>query len=261
METLIQWLHYLLPLSLVAGAATYLVYKYSGVTPTSNSRPRLFNDVAKVKVILDPALNSYSLYLIAKCDTTASCQFEAARRMQKKNMASTISIVILSLYAILFSLLPSLSQVEQIKGYEKVLGMLSIFMSVSIIAFSLYEMLKRYDLRSVLFLKSARRLQELRDEVLLLHLGETQEPLKYAGIEREYHRILADTDDNHSRLDYDVVRVGEKEIVGIQAAEVTLLRLANVWIAPLLALMAPLIIGALYLFVIESPSVFSHLTP
>jgi hypothetical protein len=242
----------------VAAIVIYYFYKkfIDGVAPTENERLRLYKDVAKSKSLADQSIHTYSLYLITKCDTTASCQFEAARRMQKKNMASTLAIIILSLYAILFSLMPTFDKIPKVQANKDLLGMIAIFMSVFIIAFSLYEILKRYDLRSVLFLKSARALQELRDEVLNIHLAGDASLDKYVKVEREYHKILNANDDNHSHLDYDVVRVGKREVVGLRALEVTTLRLLNIWIVPALAFLAPLIIAYLYVYVTASLSIF-----
>jgi hypothetical protein len=244
----LQWTYIVVLVVLLAGIAWFIYKKYfDGSAPTLIERPRIFQDVAKIKTIHQPELNAYSLYLIVKCDTTAKCQFEAARRMQKKNMASTVSIVVLSLYAMLFSLMPTFDKIQKIQDNKDILAMMSIFMSASIIAFSLYEMLKRYDLRSVLFLKSARRLSELRDRALEVHLRVSQELSDYVEIENAYHKILNDNDDNHAKLDYDTVRVQLRELVGHKAAEATLLRLANIWLVPILAVLAPLIIGLLYL--------------
>jgi SMODS and SLOG-associating 2TM effector domain family 5 len=243
----------------VCGAVGWYLYsKYiAGAPAAATARPRIYQDVAKSKTIQDASVNAYSLYLIVKCDTMANCQFEAARRMQKKNMASTVSIVMLSLYAILFSLMPTFDKVPKIQENKDILSMISIFMSVFIIAFSLYEMLKRYDLRSALFLKSARRLSELRDEVLSIHLGVSPDLPQYTEIEKTYHKILNDNDDNHSRLDYDVVRVGKRELVGVRAVEVNFYRLMNVWMVPFLALLAPILIFYLYNFVSEMMVMFS----
>lgn len=244
---------------LSTSAICWFIYKkfFENAVATTRKRPHLFDDVAKKTSVADATINEYSLYLIAKCDTTAACQFEAARRMQKKNMASTISIVILSMYAILFSLMPSFDKIPRVQQSKDMLGMISIFMSVFIIAFSLYEMLKRYDLRSALFLKSARTLQELRDQVLALHLARSEDLSKFVEIDKHYHKTLKDHDDNHSHLDYDIVRVQKRELVGLRAVEVTMLRLLNVWMVPLLALLAPLIIAWLYVYVTNSLAIFS----
>jgi SMODS and SLOG-associating 2TM effector domain family 5 len=242
---------------LALGFAALRFRQIRSAQPATTQRPRLYKDVALAKTLVDPAIEQYALYLISKCDTTASCQFEASRRMQKKNMTSTLSIVILSMYAILFSLMPTFDRLKLIQANKDTLSMISIFMSVFIIAFSLYEILKRYDLRSILFLKTARELQVLRDRTLGLKLAGDCDLKKYVEIENSYHEVLNSNDENHSRLDYETFRVGRGEIVGLKALEIQILRIATVWLVPFLALLAPLIIAYLYVYVVGSLTIFN----
>jgi SMODS and SLOG-associating 2TM effector domain family 5 len=218
------------------------------------SPPPILNIVPRKKVSWihvenpDDAVEGF----LHKMRLTAGARFEAARRHKKRFRTSNVSIIILSLYAMIASLVPTFIRLDNIM--DQILSMLSLSMSVLVIAFTLLENAKRHDLRSELFLKCAQQILALHDR---LKLSQIYNPKKKTDKDLRntlevYHKIIGEFPDNHSDLDLRIFLA--KKGAGNTTLAKTLF-VINIWIMPVLALLSPL---ALYCMIYCAKILYRH---
>lgn len=183
--------------------------------------------------------------LVKRFNATSGIRFETARRHKKKHRTSTLSIILLSFYAIFFSML-STFKVGASDVYRDLLGLLSIFMSSFIVALTVYENSKRYDARSELFLRCANSIQELRDRAVILLRMKCLKWEEIQELELEYHRVIDAYTDNHSHLDQDERASLNNRMPAEKANWHRFLYFGNVWTLPLLSLISPVFVFVLY---------------
>lgn len=147
----------------------------------------------------DSPIKRYGVEFIKKMHTTSGARFEAARRLKKKNRISTLSILVLTFYAMLFSMISTFDKSHVFRS--DVLSLLSLFMSSFVAAFSVYESSKRYDVRSENFLRSARLMQGIRDSVSSDYNSGILTFEKCKDYEEQYFRVLEGHSDNHAHID------------------------------------------------------------
>lgn len=194
-------------------------------------------------------------FLVRRLSFTSGARFETARRHKKKNRTSIISIIILSMYAIFFSMMASYSAIGQ--QTKELLSMFSIFMSSFILAFALYEDSKRYDARSETFLRCATELQVLRDQAATRLSAGNVDLGFIEQMEARYHAILSGYTDNHSVLDYGAHQISLGKVVGPRLVTFKLLYLVNIWLMPIIAATAPIMLYGMYKIV----GVYARLGP
>lgn len=190
-------------------------------------------------------LQKEALELANRVRTTAGARFEAARRHSKKLRTSNISIVILSSYAILFSMAAAFIEFKD-DYIIQTLNMLSIFMSALIISFSLFEGTKRHDLKAEMFLKCSQNLHELMNDIYL-YAKNTQISLnKIAGYQKDYNKIISNYSNNHADLDLyrfwsktNSKKFKNKPVLKII---IKIKYYLNIWFLPILAALSPLLL-------------------
>lgn len=197
----------------------------------------------------DPQLGEHAIRLIEKMHLTQGARFEASRRHKKKNRISLVSIITLSLYAILFSLITTFDKVVP-NEKKDVLAMLSIFMSSFILAFSVYEALKRYDARSEAFLVSARSISTLRDNLTALYMSTKLTWVDIKEIEHDYQAILATHADNHADPDYEIFRGKIGKLNPRKRRMVFATRLIATWWLLVFSIVSPAIVLMPYLTIV-----------
>jgi hypothetical protein len=183
-------------------------------------------------------------FVIRRLSFTCGARFETARRHKKKNRTSMISIIVLSMYAIFFSMSATLNTFQA--SSKELLSMYSIFMASFILAFSLYETSKRYDARSESFLRCANEIQKLRDEGATLLTCGNVEITHVETLEADYHQLLLEYTDNHSLLDYTAHLASVGKIVGPRLILVKCLYFLNIWFMPMLAIASPFILFLMF---------------
>jgi SMODS and SLOG-associating 2TM effector domain family 5 len=183
-------------------------------------------------------------FVIRRLSLTCGARFETARRHKKKNRTSLISIIVLSMYAIFFSMTATLNVV--IPAAKELLSMYSIFMASFILAFSVYEASKRYDARSESFLRCANEIQKLRDEAATRMMCADIQIGDIEKLETKYHKLLLEYTDNHSLLDYLAHMASIGKIVGPRLIWVRILYLVNIWFMPFLAVASPFILFLMF---------------
>lgn len=180
--------------------------------------------------------------LIYRFYLTSGTRFETARRHKKKHRTSNIAIIILSFYAILFSMITTFTKTAD--ESKELLSLLSVFMSSFVVAVAIYESSKRYDVRSELFLRCASEVQALRDRAVVMLLSEEASWQNLSEMEAEYQRILTIYNDNHSNLDFNEFRLNigkfseNNWIKVFHRARYTL----DIWMFPLMAAVSPFVI-------------------
>jgi hypothetical protein len=187
-------------------------------------------------------------FVIRRLSLTCGARYETARRHKKKNRTSLISIIILSMYAIFFSMTATLANVPV--ASKEILSMYSIFMASFIVAFSVYEASKRYDSRSETFLRCANAIQKIRDQATTLMTCGHVDLASINKVEEDYHQILFTYTDNHSFLDYAAHLASVGKIVGPRLLLNRTLYLLNIWLMPLIALASPFILFLMFKIVL-----------
>lgn len=178
--------------------------------------------------------------VVRRLSFTCGARYETSRRHKKRNRTSIVSIIILSMYAIFFSMAATLSAIPP--ASKEILSMFSIFMASFILAFSVYEASKRYDARSESFLRCATAIQKLRDEAATILFARAVQEKDIRKVEEAYHKILAEYTDNHALLDYTAHLVSVSKVVGPRAILFRCLYLVNIWIMPTIAVLSPVIL-------------------
>lgn len=219
-------------------------------------RPRhsvSLDEIEKVISDSDDLTKRRMAFVIRRLSLTCGARFETARRHKKRNRTSLVSIIILSMYAIFFSMSATLGFVPP--ASKELFSMFSIFMASFILAFSVYESSKRYDARSENFLRCATAIQKLRDDAVTEMICTKIDAKKIQKLEHDYHRVIFEYADNHSFLDYYAHLASVGKVIGPRWALFKLLYLLNIWIMPLIAVLSPL---ALYLM-FKIVTAYTHL--
>ncbi len=189
--------------------------------------------------------------IVRDLEMTAGARFEASRRHKKKNRTSVLSTLVLSLYAMMFSMITTMTPLNQ--SQKELLSMASIFMSSLIIGFTFYESSKRHDARSEAFLRCASSIIRLRDEALTTLMIGTSTEIQVTDLEHKYHMIMGDfSTDSHAVLDYRAHQVSAGNITGLSSYYYVGLNLLNIWWVPIVAIFSPAAIYYTYIFVRHS---------
>lgn len=146
--------------------------------------------------------DKHGIALVRQMHFTQGSRYEAARRLNKKNSISIVSILVVTFYAMLFSVISSLDKATEESAHQ-LLSLLSLFMSAAIAAFSIYEGSKRYEVRAENFVRSARDIAALRDRLVNDYLSKSLSWERLRETDREYTALLQRDTDNHAHLDYD----------------------------------------------------------
>ncbi|MGI9481538.1 MAG: SLATT domain-containing protein [Hyphomicrobiales bacterium] len=133
---------------------------------------------------------------------TKGSRFEAARRYKKRAHYTNLSIMVLSLYVMIFTLIPVFVPFKLDTGSSAFLFISTVTMSAAIIGFSLFESGKRHDLRAELLLKSARQISDLHWETRVYAAEGKISAEKVWEYIKNYSKILADFEDNHAHMDF-----------------------------------------------------------
>lgn len=202
------------------------------------------DEIEKILGISTDPVQRRMAFVIRRLSFTCGARFETARRHKKKNRTSMISIIVLSMYAIFFSMSATLSTFQATS--KELLSMYSIFMASFILAFSLYEASKRYDARSDSFLRCANEIQKLRDDGATILTCGAVTLGDVAKLEDDYHQLLLEYTDNHSLLDYTAHLASVGKMVGPRLLLVKFLYFINIWFMPILAVASPFILFLMF---------------
>lgn len=123
---------------------------------------------------------------------TKGSRFNAYRRLERKQNASIFSISILSLYVLIFAVLPVGLLPESINNLKDTI---SVIASVFILVLSLLEARKSYEVKSERLHNNAIALNELYSRWKLSKETEKKEIIK------EYHDLIKHCPENHAPYD------------------------------------------------------------
>ncbi|WP_146144740.1 SLATT domain-containing protein [Phreatobacter cathodiphilus] len=138
---------------------------------------------------------------------TAGAQFEAGRRHKSASRTSNLSIVILSTWVFSASVVLLVFDATLNPTAKSALVSMSMIFSFFVVAFSLLEASKRHEVRSELFLQSARAIGEICKslEINILLNKVTAENIDKFNV--DYHRALTRIHDNHAEMDFQIHRM------------------------------------------------------
>ncbi len=133
---------------------------------------------------------------------TECARFEAYRRMKRRKLSSTVSLVILSLSIIVFNILQLCEQYEK---YNEAITAVTIMLSVLVLALSLLVSYVNYSEKEHKYYECGLKLSRLCDKIDLVLSDSTHSNLNnmyLAGLKAEYQSILAECGVNHISIDY-----------------------------------------------------------
>ncbi|MGB3407905.1 MAG: SLATT domain-containing protein [Jannaschia sp.] len=193
-------------------------------------------------------VHTYASNLLYKMFLTKGARYQAARRHQRRSVASIWSVIALSMYVFTTSVVIALYDLNSYGDFQQKLTIANVVMSAFIIAFSVLEHGKKHDLKSDAFLRCAQGIQELRDRLEL----EVFEGVDVDTVRRyveDYNEIVHDFADNHSETDYRTFRIN----IGKHSGQFLYISLQSIkywvdcWLMMLAAMVVPpLAIGALF---------------
>lgn len=154
----------------------------------------------------DPVEEGYKI-LLHKMAMTKGARYQAARRHGKRSNASIWSIIFLSMYVFVVTVVVALDGHNIPVLLTDLMNILVISMSAFIIAFSALEHGKKHDLKAEQFLRNAQGIAKIHDSMKIdLELGRcTADNLVQCT--DEYAALVHDFPDNHSEADYRTFRV------------------------------------------------------
>ncbi|WP_280176958.1 SLATT domain-containing protein [Roseibium aquae] len=152
-------------------------------------------------------LDGYVDTLLYRMHLTKGARYQAARRHQRRAIASIWSIIALSMYVFTASTVLAIYDLSAFGSLEQHLIIANMVMSAFIIAFSVLEQGKKHDLKAELFLRCAQGIQRLRDELEFDRRinGLSQDDV--AAAVKSYNDLVHDFSDNHSETDYRTFRI------------------------------------------------------
>lgn len=196
-------------------------------------------------VTFEKDLLKSSANIVRRIDTTAAARFEAAKRHEKKHRLSSVSTIIFSGYAILFSMAAT-SIPPEYQNYSDLATTVSIFMSALIISFTLFESTKRHDVRSELYYKCGINLREISDNFRHAVESKNANWESMSSVLKEYHKQLANYTYNHSNIDYKMAMIRNERLElngnGLKMAWIYVVYYTHVWWLVAYALLSPFIL-------------------
>ena len=156
--------------------------------------------------VSDASLNEYVEKLLYKMYLTKGARYQAARRHQRRAIASIWSVIFLSMYVFSTTTILTILDFSTFPDVRENLTIASVVMSAFIIAFSVLEHGKRHDAKAEAFLRCGQRLHELRDK-LELNTFEELDVDAVRGYVEDYNEIINDFTGNHSETDFRSFRV------------------------------------------------------
>lgn len=187
------------------------------------------------------SLTAYTKSLLYRMYLTKGARYQAARRHQRRSMASLWSVISLSMYVFTASAVGAVYDLPSDSPLGRMLSIFNIVMSSFIIAFAVLEQSKKHDLKADLFLRCAQGIQELWDCVDFdMKNGELIAASVKSQVEK-YNTIVHDFSDNHSENDYRSFRVniGKHHHQPFYSFYTNLKYWLDCWIIMLLAVIIP----------------------
>lgn len=218
-----------------------------------------FTEFNRFKVYPDPILNAFGANLVKRLHFTMGAHYEAAKRLSKKARISVLSILVLTFYAMFFSMISTIDKVADEESKD-LLSLLSLFMSSFIAAFSVYESAKRYDVRAELFLRSARLIQGVRDRFAGAFLSQKATWDLREEFEKEYQRILETYPDNHANIDFLLFRMNANSNETTNMIKLYIMYYFSVYWILVLSISTPALVYVLYYVVVRyTPAIIPFL--
>ncbi|MDF1794166.1 MAG: SLATT domain-containing protein [Thalassobaculaceae bacterium] len=203
--------------------------------------------------------------LLKKIGITKGARFQSSVLHRTRNRTSTLSVIILSMYVILFSSAPFFLGNEIEDNVVRSLNLITIVMSAFVVVFTLYENSKRHELRAENFLKCAQNLSDLYDKVLVEKLSDKGDWELINAKYYEYNKIMISFPDNHSELELQIHFSNTKKVPPsltmnyarskFNKIKISLAKFVHNWSMPIIALSSPFVI---YVFVLTVYWIYLH---
>lgn len=143
---------------------------------------------------------------------TAASRFEASRRMQRCQNASTVCVAMLSLEIIVINLLVF---IHSLHFREDVITVTTVCLSAFALALSLIISQFKYDTKAIEYHRCGVELANLEKRIMIyISSGKPESYKVMKRYNRQYDSIIKNSNLNHSTIDYDWAMIRSKKSKG-----------------------------------------------
>lgn len=186
-----------------------------------------------------PTPTEYAQSLSTRIWTTRGARFEAQRRLEAMDNWSTFTIVLLSVFIAGIGYWSTADGLDHDPHRRLLLGFASGILSIFVLAVSLLENAKKYQLKAHQLHENAVQLEKIEAEVMALLASSTPSPTLSDAAQELFLKYITELDScpvNHDAIDYDTFRASKRRDFGIGPA--TAVRMSFVgWLYPRLGFM------------------------
>lgn len=159
---------------------------------------------------------------------TKGARFNAHRRLSELHEWSVRAVALLSVYVIILTLAVGTSAFGMTQGEQARASFLATALSILILALSLLESSRNYQLRAHQLHECGRQLVALENKIELLRGSAPSATAPNEELQRlsdEYNAILSSCPENHTPLDDSLFRASHRAAFGINTVNAIRLRL------------------------------------
>jgi hypothetical protein len=141
--------------------------------------------------------------LVRTMQMVKAARFNAAERLERKQLVSVVALSVVSLYFVGLSVWQALYATSLSEPTNRLITLVSIMSSICTMVLALIEAMNDYKIRSHHMHACALAVNDLLQE---LRLNDTRDPAVVQDIRRRYNEIVRGCPYNHARIDYLMAR-------------------------------------------------------
>jgi len=150
-----------------------------------------------------PAAASPADQLVRTMHTVKAARFNAAERLERKQLVSVVALSVVSLYFVGLSVWQAVYAAALNDADNRLITLVSIMSSVATMVLALIEAMNDYKIKAHHMHTCALAVNDLLQE---LRLADTRDPAVVQDIRRRYNEIVRGCPYNHARIDYLMTR-------------------------------------------------------
>jgi conflict system pore-forming effector with SLATT domain len=150
-----------------------------------------------------PASSSPADQLVRTMHMVKAARFNAAERMERKQLVSVVALSVVSLYFVGLSVWQAVYAAHLSEPTNRLITLVSIMSSICTMVLALIEAMNDYKIKAHHMHTCALAVNDLLQE---LRLADTQDPAAVQDIRRRYNEIVRGCPYNHARIDYLMAR-------------------------------------------------------
>jgi len=146
--------------------------------------------------------------LVRTMHTLKAARFNAAERLERKQLVSVVALSVVSLYFVGLSVWQAVYAASLSDAANRLITLVSIMSSICTMVLALIESMNDYKIKAHHMHACALEVNDLLQE---LRLADARDPDVVQDIRRRYNDIVRGCPFNHARIDYLMTRRGRWE--------------------------------------------------